>query len=125
MYFISSEIDILGPDGATPLHYAARFFATSLKVKQQSAEEGETRFKLSLEDVLRVYTSDVDNISIAGDEDSIIDYLLEKKAKINIQDSYGMTPLHYAAMKTNIAAVKELLQSDEIRINVWKFTFSC
>lgn len=71
-----------------------------------------------MEEHLRPHVTDVDNISIAGDEESIIDYLLEVQAKVNAQDSYGMTPLHYAAMKGNIAAVKELLQSNEINVDV-------
>lgn len=45
-------------------------------------------------------------------------FLVERGGDVNIRDNYGMTPLHYAASKGNITAVKELLQCDGIRVDV-------
>lgn len=45
-------------------------------------------------------------------------FLVERGGDVNIRDNYGMTPLHYAASKGNVTAVKELLQCDGIRVDV-------
>ena len=49
---------------------------------------------------------------------SIILYLLENNANINARDYYGATPLHYAAQRGNVIAVKELLSDPNIDIEV-------
>ena len=49
---------------------------------------------------------------------SIILYLLENNANINARDYYGATPLHYAAQRGNVVAVKELLSDPNIDIEV-------
>lgn len=56
----------------------------------------------------------------AGSEDeSLITFLVQTHtADVNIRDHYGMTPLHYAASKGNLTAVKELLQCDQIAVDV-------
>ncbi|XP_073254183.1 uncharacterized protein [Porites lutea] len=41
--------------------------------------------------------------------ETMILYLLSKKANVNAKDSYGSTPLHYAVAKGNPDAVQELL----------------
>ena len=52
--------------------------------------------------------------------ETMIMYLLSRKANINAQDSYGSTPLHYAVNKGNPDAVKELLADPGIDIEVRK-----
>ena len=42
----------------------------------------------------------------------------ERKGDVNIKDSYESTPLHYAASKSNVTAIKELLNSDGINVDV-------
>ena len=37
---------------------------------------------------------------------------------MNVCDNYGLSPLHYAASKGNLTAVRELLQCDGIKIDV-------
>ncbi|XP_065649233.1 transient receptor potential cation channel subfamily A member 1 homolog isoform X2 [Hydra vulgaris] len=50
-------------------------------------------------------------------EDSILKYLLEQKAFVNAKDIYGLTPLHYAAIRSNIIATKLLLNERNIEID--------
>ena len=52
------------------------------------------------------------------DESLIHFFVNERKGDVNIKDCYGSTPLHYAASKSNVTAVKELLNSDGINVDV-------
>ena len=52
--------------------------------------------------------------------ETMIMYLLSRKANINAQDSYDSTPLHYAVNRGNPDAVKELLADPGIDIEVRK-----
>lgn len=58
-------------------------------------------------------------LQVSGDDstESLIMFLVERGGDVNIRDNYGMTPLHYAASKGNVTAVKELLQCDGIRVD--------
>ena len=48
-----------------------------------------------------------------------IDYLINKGANVNAQDSYGLTALHYAAIKDNFEGAKHLIEkSVNIEIHV-------
>ena len=51
-------------------------------------------------------------------EESILLYLLEQKANVNAKDFYGSTSLHFAAMRGNVMAVKQLLSQKGINIEV-------
>ena len=42
----------------------------------------------------------------------IVEYLLNKKAKVDDQDEYGSTPLHYASMKGHLDVIKLLVKYD-------------
>jgi ankyrin repeat protein len=42
-------------------------------------------------------------------QSSVINYLISKRADINERDIYGQTPLHYACMRGNEVATRELL----------------
>ncbi|XP_070567276.1 serine/threonine-protein phosphatase 6 regulatory ankyrin repeat subunit C-like [Ptychodera flava] len=48
--------------------------------------------------------------------DSVIQYLVQKKADVNAEDEYGSTPLHYAAIKGNVVRMKELLRNKNIKL---------
>ncbi len=50
--------------------------------------------------------------------DSVIGYLASVGAKVNAKDKYGLSPLHYAAMRGNEEAMVELLKCKEILIEV-------
>lgn len=45
-------------------------------------------------------------------------FLVDRQADVNVKDNYGMTPLHYAASKGNLTAVKELLQCEGVKVDV-------
>ena len=52
-------------------------------------------------------------------EESIVSYLVKQNANINAVDMYGQTPLHYAAMRGNEIACRDLLAfKDTIDISV-------
>ena len=52
--------------------------------------------------------------------ETMISYLLSRKANVNARDGYGSTPLHYAVAKGNPEAVEELLADPGIDIEVRK-----
>ena len=45
-------------------------------------------------------------------------YLAENGARVNEKDRYGLTPLHYAAMRGNDEATVELLSCKDTDIEV-------
>lgn len=49
---------------------------------------------------------------------SVCNFLIKSNAKINIEDRYGQTPLHYAAMRGNEIVAKELLALPGINLEV-------
>ena len=49
---------------------------------------------------------------------NVCDFLIKNMANINIQDKYGQTPLHYAAMRGNEIVAKELLALPFINVEV-------
>lgn len=49
---------------------------------------------------------------------SVILYLVQQGCQVNREDSYGCTALHFAAMRGNEVATKELLSCDDIHIEV-------
>ena len=55
-------------------------------------------------------------------EESVVHYLVTKRANINAVDIYGQTPLHFAAMRGNEIACRDLLSfRDSILIAVSHF----
>ena len=56
------------------------------------------------------YESTVDN--------SVILYLVKRGANVNVPDIYGSTPLHFAAMRGNEIACKELMDCKGVNVEV-------
>lgn len=55
-------------------------------------------------------------------QSSVIHYLISKRADINDVDTYGQTPLHYACMRGNEVAVRELLTYKHLKLEVFIYT---
>ena len=51
-------------------------------------------------------------------DNSVILYLASQGARVNAQDIYGCTPLHFAAMRGNEVATKELISVSNCQIEV-------
>ena len=49
---------------------------------------------------------------------SLVGYLVGKGARVNAQDDYGLTPLHYAARRGNVPMAKALLNCKNVDIEV-------
>ncbi|KAL4233751.1 hypothetical protein ACF0H5_008431 [Mactra antiquata] len=88
-------------EGLTPLHFAARFKREGKKPKVEDDEEEEGDQNGGIK------PSDTAEDLVA--QSSVIHYLINKGADINERDIYGQTPLHYACMRGNEIACKELL----------------
>ena len=52
------------------------------------------------------------------DENSVVKILVENGAELNAHDIYGLTPLHYAAMRGNDVAARDLLGYSGVNIEV-------
>ena len=50
--------------------------------------------------------------------DPVVDFLVSNGADINQEDKYGLTPLHYAAMRGNELAMKQLLSYSDVNVEV-------
>ncbi|GFS41325.1 transient receptor potential cation channel subfamily A member 1 homolog [Trichonephila inaurata madagascariensis] len=87
-----ADVNIEGEDGLTPLHFAARYGYIKVNkcLTEQSAE------------------------SPIDESETVISVLIDGGAHVNCQDNYGMTPLHYAAMRGNKFATIQLLKSNKI-----------
>ncbi|KAJ8315243.1 hypothetical protein KUTeg_007393 [Tegillarca granosa] len=84
---VKKKINLRDEDDLTPLHYAARYN------------------HLEVLNVNGIPTSEsTDELSA---HHNTVAYLVKHGAKINIEDKYGLTPLHYAAMRGNEAADKQ------------------
>ena len=57
-------------------------------------------------------------VANSAPEEMILRYLLEQRANVNAKDFYGLTPLHYAALRGNVTAVKMLLGQKTISLEV-------
>ncbi|XP_064648007.1 transient receptor potential cation channel subfamily A member 1 homolog isoform X2 [Lineus longissimus] len=133
-------VNIEDEEKATPLHYAARYrrqkvphvsdslhdvnlIEGSRRSSKQTLEgdspgtpkkdtpDGETSGCTSPRENLNSLPS-----SPSKQIQSIIRYLVKKAADVNHKDEYGLTPLHFAAMKGNEIAASELLGINNIDI---------
>lgn len=53
-----------------------------------------------------------------ANRESIISFLVNSGANVNSQDTYGLTPLHFAAIRSDDVAALELMRRNNIDINV-------
>ncbi|GIZ02886.1 ankyrin-3 [Caerostris extrusa] len=116
---VKTFLDNLSPDASrlrinkldnhkrAPLHYAARYnlvTAAELLINKGADVNIEANKCLSEQ-----------TIESPGDEnETVISVLIEAGAHVNCQDNYGMTPLHYSAIRGNTFATFELLKSNKI-----------
>lgn len=119
-----ARTDDVDKDGGTPLHFAARYKRMRLSQinTETNTDEGE-RNPLRSEifgDMIFDNVDDTDYSNVPPAEstvdNSVILYLVDSGANVNYQDIYGCTPLHFAAMRGNEIACKELLMCKNIII---------
>ena len=55
-------------------------------------------------------------------DNSVILYLVQQGCRVNKEDNYGCTALHFAAMRGNEVATKELLSCADVQIEVPKLS---
>ncbi|KAL4233750.1 hypothetical protein ACF0H5_008430 [Mactra antiquata] len=96
-----ASLSVTDEEGLTPLHFAARFKHGGKKPKVEDDDEEEG------DQIDGIKPSDTAEDLVA--QSSVIHYLINKHADINERDIYGQTPLHYACMRGNEIACKELL----------------
>ncbi|XP_013406001.1 transient receptor potential cation channel subfamily A member 1 homolog isoform X2 [Lingula anatina] len=125
-----ADVNNKGEDDLTPLHFAARFKRMKRIKSTDSLDEVEgSSAPLTPSSEATVETAvsneeegaDGENVpngavreEVTSDDEldnqpSVVKYLVERGAKVNAQDYYGLTPLHFAAMRGNDLVSRELL----------------
>uniref|UniRef100_A0A914W375 Uncharacterized protein n=1 Tax=Plectus sambesii TaxID=2011161 RepID=A0A914W375_9BILA len=100
----TSAMNIRGVSSARPLSPSA------LKSLKQSVEEPLEKTDETGRKRRRSETISVGLRAELSAQNGIISYLVSASADPNAQDNYGMTPLHYAAMRGNEVIASELLK---------------
>ncbi|XP_048577664.1 transient receptor potential cation channel subfamily A member 1 homolog [Nematostella vectensis] len=120
-----ADINIPGEDGATPLHFAARFGVSSKLRRGMSREVMSSDINVAevIQNALLKAAGSDEALDIPeptveeSQNAAIIQYLLSKDANVNVQDTYGLTPLHYAANKCNLNSTVELLKCLAVKVD--------
>nr|CAB3267277.1 transient receptor potential cation channel subfamily A member 1 homolog [Phallusia mammillata] len=92
-----ADIHAPGEDDVTALHLVAKYKPKKEKVEIPDSESSDTM-------------SEEDNKAMEDANSQILEFLLEQGARVNIKDFYGLTPLHHASLRGNVACVKRLIQ---------------
>ncbi|KAF2346870.1 Ankyrin repeat-containing domain, partial [Trinorchestia longiramus] len=123
-------VNIRGQDDLTPLHCAARY-RKSIKSSRgrRPSQPPEKMAAVETEDgehdnLLVDSQLTVRSVSSMGDgvrfgkpsDDSVVRLLVENGADVNAVDVYDLTPLHYACMRGNDVAIRDLLSYPQVNI---------
>ncbi|KAL5457262.1 hypothetical protein EMCRGX_G034509 [Ephydatia muelleri] len=117
-------------EGYTALHYAARF--NRLSIIQMLVNSGadpsvlsgekQTALHLAAKHLPRYQTEAADSRATTprfASSRVVVEYLVHTcQSDVNVRDSYGLTPLHIACARGNLAAVEVLLESANIDVNL-------
>ncbi|XP_048765661.1 transient receptor potential cation channel subfamily A member 1 homolog isoform X2 [Ostrea edulis] len=106
LHSYGADINSLDEEALTPLHYAARY-------KREKQRRGA---ELVLDDQEQSAIPASHSADELASQDIVVAFLIKNGADMNRGDKYGLTPLHYAAMRGNELATRELLQFRGINI---------
>ncbi|XP_041352044.1 transient receptor potential cation channel subfamily A member 1 homolog [Gigantopelta aegis] len=99
-----ADVNDKGEDDVSPLHYAARYRRE--KKKKDASPEAAS---IEVDEIAANDLPLLEQLELEVAGDSCIMYLVKNGARINARDIYGQTPLHFAAMRGNELAAKDLL----------------
>lgn len=114
-----ADVNIRGDDGLTPLHFCARYKVhgpNSAATYTRPLKPVNAMNHFSKDNVGKIINNSDKNKNAEQLPDSVIEYLAYKSANVNEKDKYGLSPLHYAAMRGNDDATNELLECAGINI---------
>nr|XP_022289771.1 transient receptor potential cation channel subfamily A member 1 homolog isoform X2 [Crassostrea virginica] len=143
LHSFGADINSLDEEALTPLHYAARYkrerqrrgseavLTEDQEEKNLDQSKGSVQFSLGEVEELSREVEEVKatsgqteagaipsshSVDELATQANVITFLVKNGADLNRGDKYGLTPLHYAAMRGNELATKELLQFNGINI---------